>query len=53
LPISTIERLEKLVASERAHTTDPALNEILNEIEVRAAVELAKLEVALAKEQPL
>ena len=48
LPFSALERLEKLVTSERAQTTDPALNAILDEIELRAAVELAKIEVALA-----
>lgn len=47
LPIATLERLEKLVATERSQTTDPTLNAILDEIELRAAVELAKLEVAL------
>lgn len=46
LPLATIERLEKLVASERAQVTDPALSSILDEIELRAAVEIAKLEVA-------
>lgn len=48
LPVSTIERLERLVSTERAVTTDPVLSSILDEIELRAAVEMAKLEVALA-----
>lgn len=47
LPVSTIEKLEKLVQSERGATTDPQLNGILDEIELRAAVEMAKLEVAM------
>lgn len=47
LPVSAIEKLERLVVSERAITTDPVLNGILDEIELRAAVEMAKLEVAL------
>lgn len=50
LPISTIEKLEQLVIAERGTTNDPVLNAVLDEIELRAAVELAKLEVALGKE---
>lgn len=46
LPYSTIRQLEQLVAQERAETNDPTLTAILNEIEVRAAVELAKLEMS-------
>lgn len=49
LPVATIEKLEKLVQSERAATTDPILSGILDEIELRAAVEMAKLEVALGR----
>ena len=47
LPVSSIEKLERLVASERTATMDPVLNGILDEIELRAAVEMAKLEVAM------
>lgn len=46
LPISTLRGLEQLVAREREDANDPALKQILDEIELRAAVELAKLEVA-------
>ncbi|PZP85677.1 MAG: hypothetical protein DI582_05025 [Azospirillum brasilense] len=46
LPLSTLTRLETLVAEERGRTNDPVLQQILDEIELRAAVELAKLEVA-------
>ena len=46
LPMSTLAHLEKLIASERAHADDPVLMAILDEIEVRAAVELAKLEMS-------
>lgn len=46
LPISTIEKLEKMVEQERSADANPALNAILDEIELRAAVEVAKLEVA-------
>lgn len=38
-----IERLRALAGRERARVDDPHLAEILNEIEIRAAVELAKL----------
>ena len=53
LPVSSIQRLERLVASERTATTDPVLNGILDEIELRAAVEMAKLEVALLQKNAL
>jgi hypothetical protein len=46
LPLSAIRNLENLVAQERGNTNDPVLNSILDEIELRAAVEVAKLEVA-------
>lgn len=46
LPYTVIRQLEQLVAHERGETTDPELMSILNEIEVRAAVELAKLEMS-------
>lgn len=46
LPISTIERLERMVEQERAAGVDPALSAVLDEIELRAAVELAKLEMS-------
>lgn len=46
LPVSTLTRLETLVAEERATTSDPVLQSILDEVELRAAVELAKLEVS-------
>lgn len=43
LSIAAIERLADLVAARRAQVSDPRLAEILDEIELRAAVELAKL----------
>lgn len=46
VPLSVLRNLEKLVAEERAEVTDPALSALLDDIELRAAVELAKLEVA-------
>ena len=38
-----VERLASVAAAKRGQVDDPRLVEILNEIEVRAAVELAKL----------
>lgn len=46
LPLATLNRLEALVTEERSQTNDPVLQQILDEIELRAAVELAKLEVS-------
>ena len=46
LPLSTLTRLESIIAEERLNNDDPVLQGILDEIELRAAVELAKLEVA-------
>ena len=40
---SQIEQLKSLAAGGRGSVNDPILAEILNEIEIRAAVELAKL----------
>lgn len=41
-----LDRLMRAVREERMATEDPALEGVLNEIETRAAVELAKLEQA-------
>ena len=46
LPYTTLRQLERLVAQERSEVDDPVLMSIMNEIEVRAAVELAKLEMS-------
>ena len=46
LPMSTLRTLEKAIAAERSVTADPMLESIMNEIEVRAAVEIAKLEMS-------
>jgi hypothetical protein len=40
---ATLDNLAKAVREERAATDDPRLEDVLNEIETRAAVELAKL----------
>jgi hypothetical protein len=41
-----LERLRRAVRDERLGTDDPGLEDVLNEIETRAAVEIAKLERA-------
>jgi hypothetical protein len=41
---STLDRLSKAIREQREATDDPGLEGILNEIETRAAVELAKLQ---------
>lgn len=43
LPLATIEKLAALVTTRRAQVNDRRLLSILDEIELRAAVELAKL----------
>jgi hypothetical protein len=43
LPRATVERLAAMVEAKRAQVDDPRLTQVLDEIEVRAAVELAKL----------
>lgn len=50
VPLTLLEEMESLVADIRAASVDPALEDILSEIELRSAVELAKLEQA-QKEQ--
>jgi hypothetical protein len=41
-----LDRLRRAVRDERSQTDDPKLEAVLDEVEVRAAVELAKLEQA-------
>lgn len=41
-----LDRLRRAIRDERAATDDPALEAVLDEIETRAEVELAKLEIA-------
>jgi hypothetical protein len=43
MPLDALERLATTVAAKRGQVDDPRLAQILDEIEVRAAVELAKL----------
>ncbi|HEY9219700.1 MAG TPA: flagellar assembly protein FliX, partial [Phenylobacterium sp.] len=46
LTVGDLERLKRAVRDERDLTEDPALEAVLDEIELRAAVELAKHEGA-------
>ena len=41
---ATLDRLQRAIREQRENTEDPALEGVLNEIETRAAVELAKLQ---------
>lgn len=41
---ATLDRLQRAIREQRENTEDPGLEGILNEIETRAAVELAKLQ---------
>ncbi|OUS11455.1 hypothetical protein A9Q97_07210 [Rhodospirillales bacterium 47_12_T64] len=43
IPVWRLEKIESLIAKQREQIDDPRLLEALNEVEVRAAVELAKL----------
>ncbi len=45
---ASLDRLMRAVREERASTDDPGLEGVLNEIETRAAVELAKLQLLRA-----
>ncbi|MFL5295125.1 MAG: flagellar assembly protein FliX [Phenylobacterium sp.] len=46
LSVGDLDRLRRAVRDERAATEDPTLEAVLDEIELRAAVEVAKLEQA-------
>jgi hypothetical protein len=48
LPASALSRLVSAIREQREGTDDPGLEGLLNEIETRAVVELAKLEMARA-----
>ena len=47
-PPAALDRLVQAVRQERGEADDPQLQDLLNEIETRAAVELAKLQMAQA-----
>jgi hypothetical protein len=46
LTLGQLDRLRRALQDERAFTEDPGLEGVLDEIELRAAVEMAKLECA-------
>ena len=46
LDAGQLDRLTRAIREQRSATEDPKLEDLLDEIETRAAVELAKLEVA-------
>lgn len=48
LPMQTLRDLNQQLSLQRQEVTDPRLIAIMDEIELRAAVELAKLEMAVA-----
>lgn len=49
LPEHLLNDMQRIVDTQRALTTNPLLNQVLDDIELRAAVELAKLEMHLKK----
>ena len=46
LDVTSLERLRRAIRDERAQTEDSGLEAVLDDIELRAAVEMAKLECA-------
>jgi hypothetical protein len=46
IPMHTLRELEHSLSRQREHIDDPRLLEILDEVELRVAVEIAKIEVA-------
>ena len=46
LNVTSLDRLRRAVRDERSNTEDPDLEAVLDDIELRAAVEMAKLEYA-------
>jgi len=49
MPMSSLRDIEQKIAAKRAGFNDPKLTAILDEIELRAAVEIAKLEMAIQR----
>jgi hypothetical protein len=45
IPREKLESLERLVQEQRGAVSDPRLSELLDEVELRARVELAKLDI--------
>lgn len=53
LPLDVLRTLEDRLKRQRERAFDPRLIEIIDDIELRAAVELAKIEVALERQERL
>lgn len=51
VPMNMLREIDDLVAQQREQITDPELADLIDEIEVRAAVERAKLEMALQRSE--
>ncbi|MGE0754470.1 MAG: flagellar assembly protein FliX [Alphaproteobacteria bacterium] len=51
IPVNLLAEIKGRITRKKQHTSDPYLRAIMDEIELRASVELAKLEVALANRQ--
>lgn len=49
IPAYVLRNLSNILAEHRERLVDPRLNEVIDDIELRAAVELAKLEMAQAR----
>ncbi len=52
MPLDVLRTLESRLQRQRELTADPALHALIDDIELRAAVELAKIEWALAQKEP-
>jgi hypothetical protein len=50
MPASSLDNLLLAIREERTSTDDPRLEGLLNDIETRAAVEIAKLEVSARRQ---
>lgn len=53
LTLSTLQDIEKQIAQQKQIINDPQLTAIIDDIELRAAVELAKLQMAIARDSTL
>ncbi len=51
LPLHVLRDLDRQLSIKRQFVADPALTELMDDIELRAAVELAKLEMAVVKRE--
>ncbi len=51
LPAATLHRIRQLLADRSADLRDPALQALIREVELRTEVELAKLELAAARQR--